>query len=116
MRDLLFKNLTSQDKQRKMISSCEITDIQGLRSIVSRHFVYIIKEARAQEAKEPAANAYIFKYRNTNQQREKFFCKIKGGFCAAHKAKLYLISFIHTLKIDVAPAPEEENNLGLTSG
>ena len=117
MRDLLFKNLTSQDKRRKVIASCEISDKQGLRSVISRHFLYMVKEVQSQKAKQPSPRVYILKYHNSSQQREKFFCKIKGSVIAVHKAKLYLVLFMHTLKINVAPAPEGlGNNLGLTSG
>ncbi len=99
-----------------MISSCEIIDQQGLRSIVSRHFIYIVKEIQAQPAKRPSPHIYILKWHNSDQQREKFFCKVKGSIFAVHKGRLYLILFMHTLKINVAPAPEGSgNNLGLTN-
>ncbi len=44
MRDLLFKNLTSDDRKRKILASSEIVEKEGVRSIIRRHFICIIRQ------------------------------------------------------------------------
>ena len=107
MRDLLFKNLTSEDKKRKILTSSEITDKQGVRSIIHRHFVCIVKEIKDKQISKPQPYLYVLKERNNREQREKFFCRIKGSICAVHKDRLFLILFMHSLKISLAPVPQD---------
>ena len=99
MRDLLFKNLTSGDKRRKRIASCEISDKEGVRSVIRRHFVCMVKEIKDTHMEKPAPYVYVVKEHNSLIQREKFFCKIKGSVLATSKGKLFLIVFMHSLKI-----------------
>jgi hypothetical protein len=98
MRDLVFRNLTSSDRTRKMISTCEVTDNEGARSIVQRHFVCIMKEVEGKFNK-PLPYLYVLKEHNTKEQREKFFCKIKGNVFIVNQGKLYNAIFMHSLKI-----------------
>lgn len=107
MRDLLFKNLTSNDKKRKIIASSEITDRQGVRSIIHRHFVYIIKEITDNNIEKPLPYLYVLKEHNRLEQKEKFFCKIKGSICAVNNSRLFLISFVHSLKISLSALPQD---------
>ena len=107
MRNLLFKNLTSEDRRRKIISSTETADKQGVRSIIRRHFVYMIKELnKGDKIKQPESAVYVLKEHNTTEQKERFFCKIKGSIFAVKNDKLFLILFIHSLKINLTPASQ----------
>lgn len=107
MRNLLFKNLTSQDRRRKIIASTEIADKQGVHSIIHRHFVYAIKEVpKGNKIKQPSPVVYVLKEHNTGGQKERFFCKIKGSVLAVKNDRLFLILFIHSLKINLTPAQE----------
>ena len=108
MRDLIFRNLTSHDRSRKMISSCEIVDNEGVRSIVQRHFVCILKEVEGKTKQKPEPYLYILKDHDTQLQREKFFCKIKGNVYIVNKGRLYLALFMHSLKIRLASQVPEE--------
>lgn len=99
MRDLLFKNLTSQAKKRKILASSEVMDKQGIHSVVRRHFIYALKEIPEQRVKESAPVLFIRKEHNQKEQRERFFCKIKGNLFATNKGKLYEISYLHSLDI-----------------
>lgn len=110
MRDLLFKNLTSNDKKRKIIASSEIVDRQGVRSIIRRHFVYIIKEVKDNNIDNPLPYLYVLKEHNSLEQREKFFCKIKGSIYAASNSRLFLIIFVHSLKITLSAIPQDLMN------
>ncbi len=107
MRDLLFKNLTSDDRKRKILSSSEIMDKQGVRSIIHRHFVCIVKEIKDKQAAKPKPYLYVLKEHNNREQREKFFCRIKGSIYAVHKGQLFLIIFMHSLKISLMPVPQD---------
>jgi len=108
MRDLLFKNLTSNDHRRKIIASSEVVDKQGVCSTIHRHFICMIKEVKAgHNIEKPAPYLYVLKNHNTKEQREKFFCKIKGSICAVNKGRLFLVVFMHSLKIDLVAKPQQ---------
>jgi len=107
MRDLLFKNLTSDDKKRKILTSSEIMDKQGVRSIIHRHFVCMVKEIKDKQISKPQPYLYVLKEHNNREQREKFFCRIKGSIYAVHKGRLFLILFMHSLKISLTPVPQD---------
>jgi len=104
MRDLVFKNLTSDDKKKKILASYETSEDEGIRSIITRHFVYLIREAAEQEAERPQPQPYLYilKEHNKREQREKFLCKIKGSVYAACGNKVYQIFFIHSLRINLS--------------
>jgi hypothetical protein len=101
MRDLLFKNLTSGDKKRKILVSSEVLDKQGIRSVIRRHFVCIVKEVKDTTMERPLPQVHIVKEHNTRQRREHFFCKIKGSVYLASGGKLFLILFMHSLNINL---------------
>lgn len=102
MRDLVFRNLTSADRHRKMISSCEVVDNEGVRSIIQRHFVCILKEINGKADTKPEPYLYVLKEHNTKEQQEKFFCKIKGNVYVVNHGRLFLALFMHSLKIRLA--------------
>ncbi len=110
MRDLVFKNLTSDLKKRKIISCSETFDKEGLRSTIRRHFICAIKEIKDKELKRPLPSLYVLKETNTKEHREKFLCKIKGSVYVVHEGKLYIIFFMHSLRIDVTSIPEDSVN------
>lgn len=105
MRDLVFKNLTSLNKQRRILASSEIMDKKGVRSIIHRHFVCIVKEIKANQVSKPSSYLYVLRKRNTKEQEEKFFCRIKGSVYAIIDGRLFLILFMHSLKINLVPVP-----------
>jgi hypothetical protein len=116
MRDLLFKNLTSNDKRRKVIASSEIVDRQGVRSVIRRHFACIVKEVKDNQVQRPLPYLYVLKEHNNKKYKERFFCRIKGSIFAVNNGRLFLILFMHSLKIDLSSIPgdlvkysEEEN-------
>lgn len=109
MRDLIFKNLTSGDKKRKVIASSEIMDKQGVRSIIHRHFVCIVREIKDKNMQKPQPYLYILKEHNALKHNEKFFCRIKGSVYAIANGKVFLILFMHSLKISLATIPQGLN-------
>jgi hypothetical protein len=106
MRDLLFKNLTSLPKKRRIITSSEIIDKQGIRSIIRRHFICMIKEVKGNQFPKPQPYLYVLKERNNNEQKEKFFCRIKGSLYAINNNRIFLILFMHSLKIILTALPD----------
>jgi hypothetical protein len=108
MRDLLFRNLTSLDRRRKILASSEIFDKSGVRTVVRRHFVYIVKELSAEEqvVKQPSY-LFVLKERKTKEKVEKFFCRMKGCVYAISNGKTYIITFMHSLKISLSSIPED---------
>ena len=111
MRDLLYKNLTSSDHRRKIISSSEIVDKEGVHSVVHRHFSCIVKEVTETGVTTPQPSLYVLKERNTKQNQEHFFCKVKGSIIAAAAGKLYNIYFIHTLSIRLTASAVKSTSL-----
>ena len=107
MRDLLFKNLTSDDRKRKILTSSEIMDKQGVRSIIHRHFICIVKEIKDKQVSKPKPYLYVLKEHNNREQKEKFFCRIKGSIYAINNGRLFLILFMHSLKISLTPVPQD---------
>lgn len=106
MRNLLFKNLTSLEKQRKIVASSEIVDKQGIRSIIKRRFIYIVKEIKEEPGPEPVPSLYVLKERSHKEQREKFFCRIKGSTYLFNKGRLFLVIFLHSLKVTLTAMPQ----------
>jgi hypothetical protein len=108
MRDLLFRNLTSLDRKRKILASSEIFDKSGVRTVVRRHFVYMVKVLPA-DVKFEKRPAYLFvlKERKTKEKTEKFFCRMKGTVYAIVNDKVYCITFMHSLKICLSAIPQD---------
>jgi len=106
MRDLLFKNLTSNDKKRRIIASSEIVERDGVRSIIRRHFACLVKELKDSKLQKPLPYLYVLKEHNNKERKERFFCRIKGSIYAVNNGKLFLILFMHSLKIDLSSTPE----------
>jgi len=109
MRDIFFKNRTSADNKRKIIASSEISDAQGVHSVIRRHFVYIVKEAKGDnQAERPQPCVHILKERNTKEHREKYTCRLKGSMYVLNKEKLFLVVFMHTLSINLTAIPAQD--------
>jgi len=112
MRDLLFKNLTSIDRGRKIISTSETSDKEGIHSVVHRHFAYIIKPINDPPLERPRPYLYVLKEKNSKEKRERFFCKIKGSILAVSKGQLLLISFVHTLRVNLTASVKLSEQIG----
>ncbi|MFH0935624.1 MAG: hypothetical protein V1828_02020 [Candidatus Omnitrophota bacterium] len=106
MRDLLFKDLTSSDRKRRIICSSEIMDKEGVRSIIRRHFVYIVKDITGAYAQKPLPSVYVVKRRDTKERKENFFCRVKAGIIIAREQRQFLVLYAHSLKIGLAAIPE----------
>lgn len=102
---MVFKNLTSQDKKKRILWASETIQEDGILTKIHKYLIYIIKEVEKTDAQNPEKpEIFVTKTRNTNDKTERFQIKMKGRvFCVA-KEKHFFITFCHTLKIDLCPA------------
>jgi hypothetical protein len=105
MREMVFRNLTSDDRRKRIIATSEVADREGVRSFIRRHFICMVKEVKDTNER-PQPSVYVLKEHNSRKQKEKFFCRIKGSVYAQHKGKLYLIIFAHSLNITLTAIPQ----------
>lgn len=99
MRDLLFKNITSENKRQRILSSSELIEHEGVRTAINRHLICRIQDIDCSERLLPAPALYVLKKRDTKTNTEAFYCRIKGFMHMAISDKLYLVNFIHSLRI-----------------
>ena len=113
MRELLFKNLTSQDHRKRDIFVEEIREKDGVLAKTTRRCLYFIRETipinspadfkKIAEEKynkgEHKRHFYVLKERDTKSGVDKLLCKVAGTFYAMVNDYLYCIVFIHTFKI-----------------
>ena len=117
MRELLFKNLTSDNKRRKDLYITETVEKNGVKTITRRHSVYIIGgHTRIKDKNQlmhyktdipiPATkrHVFIFKKRDTKQKKDSFVCDVVGKFYAVVQKELYSIAFKHSFEIDFLAA------------
>ncbi len=113
MRELVFKNLTSEDKRRRDLYISETLDKNGVKTITRRHSVYIIgKRSKVKDEKElmqhkiqaptntTNRHVFIFKKRKTKLKKDSCICEVVGKFYAVVKNDLYSVAFKHSFEID----------------
>jgi hypothetical protein len=106
MRDLVFKNLTSSDRKRRVIVSAETAESPGMRTETVRHFICLVKEIMPDKAmSRPLPYLYVRRERNSREHKQRFFCRIKGSVCIIMNNRGYLIYFAHSLKINLKAVP-----------
>lgn len=120
MRELVFKNLTSEDKKRRDLFISETIEKNGIKTITQRHSVYIIGNfARINSSEELAewekANVktpkrrhiFIVKARDTKQKKDSFLCDVIGEFYTVVKDRIYPVAFKHSFEIDFVAIKEQ---------
>ncbi len=115
MRELVFKNLTSEDKKKKDLFITETIDREGMRTVTQRHSTYMVSNRKTfashsgleeWQKKVPAYNkrhVFVFKKRNTKEKKDSFICDVVGKFYAVVKKDVYSIAFKHSFEIDFLP-------------
>jgi hypothetical protein len=99
MRDLVFKNLTSRDKKKRVLISSETMNKKGVQSLIQRHFICLVKEVPDTKAALSMPQLYVIRDHNSFKQTERFFCKLKGSMYVIREKKIYLIVYLHSLNI-----------------
>lgn len=111
MRDLLFRNLTSLGKNRRRLSLIENIDRNGVIAKSQRHVIYSIKEVPNTNTILEKPTLSVIKIHNSEKNLDRLFCKMKGSLFAMYNQKIYLISFVHTLRINLSNSLlEKEQN------
>lgn len=106
MRELLYKNLTSLEKGRKILAISEESQKNGFLTRTSRKFIYMIKDAENLRASLAAPTFNILKIRDSKTRKERFIFKIKGNFFVVNDHKVRLVYFCHSFRIDLSEAPD----------
>lgn len=74
----------------------------GVCARSQRHIVYSIEEKRDPNADLGRPTLAVIKFHNSKTNIDKLFCKMKGKIFAFHDKKIYLVTFVHTLRIELA--------------
>lgn len=110
MRELLFKNLTSREKRRKVFYVSEVAEKDGFLAHTRRYFIYLIKESQNIREALSSPRFYILKIRNHKEKREKLFFKVKGNFYVVNNNCLYIVYFCHSLEIELSQSPHTSHS------
>lgn len=102
MRNLLFRNVTSDDKRRRILASSEFIEQKGVRSCVHRHLVCRIEEMSKAQDFLPRPTLSVVRKQDTRFKLEHFYCRIKGQMYLANNNQVFLVSFIHSLRIELS--------------
>lgn len=105
---MVFKNLTSQDKKKRVLWASETINEDGILTRIHKYLIYIIKEIGKEEIhKLDRPDIFVTKCRNTREKTERFQIKMKGGIFCTAKGKYFFVNFCHTLKIDLCRSTEQ---------
>lgn len=113
MRELLFKNMTSWDHNKRDVFVEEIIEKDGILAKTTRRCLYFVKEktriknpmdlksiAEIKTANDKIKRHFhVLKERDSNSGLDKLMCKVAGTFYAMINEYLYCIVFVHTFKI-----------------
>jgi hypothetical protein len=113
MRELLFKNMTHWDRNKRDIFVEETVERDGVLAKTTRRCLYFIKDRRhvtdPSDLKKVAQiklsneqvkrHFHVLKERDSDNGMDKLMCKVAGTFYAMIDDYLYSIVFIHTFKI-----------------
>ena len=113
MRELLFKNITSENKKRKDLYVSETVDRDGVITTTQRHSTYILGGCNKFKSLEELAewkkttglkaskrHIFIIKKRDTSLHKDMFICDVVGRFYAVSGSDIYSIAFKHSFEID----------------
>ncbi|MDO8603458.1 MAG: hypothetical protein Q7O04_06405 [Candidatus Omnitrophota bacterium] len=113
MRELLFKNITSENKKRKDLYVSETFDRDGVTTTTQRHSIYIVgacnkfktlgelaewKKVAGQKANK--RHVFIIKRRDNKLHKDTFICDVVGRFYAVTGFDIYSVAFKHSFEID----------------
>jgi len=104
MRDLVFKNLTSRNKSRRILLAKEIINEEGILTKIQKHLIYDIREVRNSNTQDLKTNneLFIIKEKNTKLKTESFFIKMKSSVYVNSDKRVFLVNFLHSLKIGLS--------------
>lgn len=101
MHNIFFRNKTSHNKRRRILSTSELTEKEGIYSRVNRHLVCRIAEVKDTKEVLSRPILHVFKLQDKKQRTEIFYCKVKGCMYFALKDRLCIVTFINSLRIQL---------------
>jgi len=105
MRNLVFKNLTSKDHTRKIILAKETFEEEGISTVIQKHLIYFVRQIKQQGPNDKVKpELFIIKQKNSHSKTEAFLVKMKAGMYIQYEGNLYVINFLHSLKIFMSPS------------
>lgn len=106
MRDLVFKNLASKGKSRRILLAKETINEEGILTKIQKHLIYDIREIKENSPSNDKTKneLYILKERNTKLKIESFFIKMKSSTYVNSNNRIFLVNFLHSLRIDLSAA------------
>jgi len=125
MRELIFKNLTSENRRRKDLYILESYEKDGIRTVTQRHSVYVINNhikfktpqelVQWQEGIPPEhklRHIFICRKHNSQTKEDVFSCDVVGKFYAVIKDEVYTIGFKHSFEVDFSVIDKKEEGGG----
>jgi len=103
-REILFKNLSSTDKRRRVFSSSITNESKDFISTTQRKYVYLIKPVE-DHRESLQTQVFVRNEKDSSRHIQKFNCLIKGGFYASNAENLFLIRYAHSLNILLESQP-----------
>ncbi|MEK7173283.1 MAG: hypothetical protein AAB740_04920 [Patescibacteria group bacterium] len=99
MHDLIFKNLTSFDRKKRVLLAFERFNKDGVFTEKERKFIYLIREVSSANAVLDPPQLFVVKSVDSKTLQERFFCKIKASLYVQNEKKLFLVRFRHSIRI-----------------
>ena len=103
MREILYKNLTSIKKRRRVIFVSERSENKDYKTQTSKTFVYFVKRELQKNIQTTQPIFYITKFFNSYTQEEKFILRVKGTFFVIRPQGFQEITFCHSMRIHIWP-------------
>lgn len=101
MRELLYKNLTSVEKGRKILAVRDESQKNGFLTRTYKKFIYLIRDTGNLRAALVPPSFYILKIHDSKNYRERFIFKVKGNFYVVNNGQVRVVYFCHSFKIDL---------------
>ncbi len=103
MKEIAFKNLTSTEKKRKIISLTEKVERDGCIVSSQKTLVYIVSPQfeKVREISQP--EYHIGKSYDSKTKEERFSLRVKGTSYVSQESSFLKVDFCHSLKIDITP-------------
>ncbi len=101
MKHVIFRNRTSQEHHRKMISIDEFAQDKDAKTHVRKSFLYQVNVVENGDFEEKSPEMFIQKRIDTKKQFEEFCFRTKGSFCISNGAQVVRVEFSHALKIQL---------------
>ena len=90
------------------MSICETNDERDCKTIIRKHFVYLVTKEEKVEQQIIPPRIDIIKSINTKKKEEKFHFRVKGYFYIAREGTLFKVRFCHSLNISISWKPDKE--------